>query len=102
MQSRRCRRALSIPTMKVSRRATLSEDEQLDVLGRLLTDPETPMRLRLAGAIVLLYAQPLTHIVRLTVDDVLHEGETTLLRLGEPASPVPAPVAAPTWRTATT
>lgn len=41
----------------------------------------------------LLYAQPLTRVVQLRVDDVLHDGETTLLRLGEP-TPVPAPVAA--------
>ncbi|MYW03000.1 hypothetical protein GT354_32970, partial [Streptomyces sp. SID3343] len=80
--------------MKVSRRPALSEDQRLDVLGRLLTDPETPMRLRVAGVIVILYAQPLTRLVQLTVDDVLHDGESTLLRLGEPASPVPAPVAA--------
>ncbi|MFF4693033.1 hypothetical protein [Streptomyces sp. NPDC001307] len=35
----------------------------------------------------------MTLIVRLTVDDVIRDGETVLLRLGEPASPVPAPVA---------
>ncbi|MFJ9530530.1 hypothetical protein [Streptomyces cyaneofuscatus] len=63
-------------------------------LGRLLTDADAPMRLRVAGVIVLLYAQPLTRIVQLTIDDVLHHGETTLLRLREPASPVPAPVTA--------
>jgi integrase len=79
--------------MKVSRRAALSEDERLDALGRLLTGSGIPMRLRAAGIIVLLYAQPLTRVVRLTVDDVLHDGETVLLRLGEPASPIPAPVA---------
>ncbi|MER5972968.1 hypothetical protein ABT112_25095 [Streptomyces sp. NPDC002055] len=93
-QSSRCSRSLSIPTMKVSRRPALSEAERLAALGRLLTDADTPMRLRVAGVIVLLYAQPLTRIVQLTVDDVLHDGETTLLRLGEPASPVPAPAAA--------
>ncbi|WP_254885911.1 hypothetical protein [Streptomyces sp. NA02950] len=80
--------------MKISRRPALSEDERLAALGRLLTDADTPMRLRVAGLIFLLYAQPLTRIVQLTVDDVLHDGETTLLRLGEPASPVPEPAAA--------
>ncbi|MEU3051267.1 hypothetical protein ABZ705_33050 [Streptomyces sp. NPDC006984] len=90
-QSRHCRRSLSIPPMKATRRAPLSEDERLDALGRLLTDPEIPISLRVAGGIVLLYAQPLTRIVRLTVDDVLRDGDAVLLRLGEPASPVPAP-----------
>jgi hypothetical protein len=93
MESRRCPRALSIPVQRVSRRPALSEDERLITLGRLLTDADTPMRLRVAGVIVLLYAQPLTRIVQLTVDDVIHDGETRLLRLGEPASPVPASVA---------
>ena len=94
MQTRNSPRSLSIPAMKVSRRAALSEDERLDALGRLLTDTEIPIRLRVAGVIVLLYAQPVSRIVRLSVDDVVHDGDTVLLRLGEPASPVPAPVAA--------
>lgn len=94
MQSRHCRRTLSIPAMKVSRRDALSEDERLDALGRLLTDAEIPMRLRAAGVIVLLYAQPVSRIVRLSVDDVIRDGDAVLLRLGEPASPVPSPVAA--------
>jgi hypothetical protein len=92
-QSRHCRRSLSIPAMKASRRAALSEDERLDALGRLLTGEDTPENLRVAGVIVLLYAQPLTRIVLLTVDDVVHDGEAVLLRLGEPASPVPEPAA---------
>ncbi|MEU0373676.1 hypothetical protein ABZ070_26120 [Streptomyces sp. NPDC006283] len=79
--------------MKATRRAALSEDERLDALGRLLTDQDTPKNLRVAGVIVLLYAQPLTRIVRLTVDDVVHAGEAVLLRLGEPASPIPEPAA---------
>ncbi|MDX3135301.1 hypothetical protein PV367_37180 [Streptomyces europaeiscabiei] len=64
MQSRHCRRSLSIPPMKATRRAALSEDERLDTLGRLLTDPDIPKNLRVAGVVVLLYAQPLTRIVR--------------------------------------
>ncbi|WP_328840475.1 hypothetical protein [Streptomyces europaeiscabiei] len=55
----------------------------------LLTDQDTPKILRVAGVVVPLYAQPLTRIVRLTVDDVVHDGEAVLLRLGEPASPIP-------------
>ncbi|WP_407077611.1 recombinase family protein [Streptomyces sp. SCSIO 30461] len=62
--------------------------------GRLLIDTEIPMRLRVAGVIVLLYAQPLSRVVRLTLDDVIRNGDAVLLRLGEPPSPVPAPVSA--------
>lgn len=42
---------------------------------------------------MLLHAQPLTRVVRLTIDDLLRDGEAMVLRLGEPPSPVPAPVA---------
>jgi hypothetical protein len=42
---------------------------------------------------VLLYAQPVSRLIRLTIDDVLHDGDQTLLRLGDPPSPVPQPVA---------
>ncbi|MFB6878078.1 hypothetical protein [Streptomyces sp. NPDC056323] len=93
MHGRRCRRSLAIPAMKISRRPALSEDERLAALGRLLTDTEIPMRLRIAGVIVLLYAQPLSRVVRLTLDDVIRDDDTMLPRLGEPPSPVPAPVA---------
>lgn len=72
----------------------LRDDERLAALGSLLTDTEIPMRLRVAGVIVLLYAQPLSRVVRLTLDDVIRDGDAVLLRLGEPPSPVPAPVAA--------
>ncbi|MGW5342759.1 hypothetical protein [Streptomyces sp. HUAS TT3] len=72
----------------------MSDDERLNALGRLLTDTETPMRLRLAGVIVLLYAQPVSRIVRLTLDGVIRDGDTALLRLGKSPSPIPEPVAA--------
>ncbi|MGW0669872.1 hypothetical protein [Streptomyces sp. NPDC002746] len=93
MQGRHCRHSLSVPAMKATRRAALSEDERLDLLGRLLTDHAIPKNLRVAGVIVLLYAQALTRIVRLTVDDVVHDEGSVRLRLGEPASPVPEPAA---------
>lgn len=41
----------------------------------------------------IVYAQPVSRIVRLTLDDVIHDSDTILLRLGEPPSPVPGPVA---------
>lgn len=65
----------------------------MDLLGRVLTDHDLPLRPRVAAAIVLLYAQPLSRVVRLTIDDVIHDDDQVLLRLGEPPSPVPAPVA---------
>jgi hypothetical protein len=42
---------------------------------------------------MLLYAQPLTRILRLTIDDVLHQENEVSIRLGDPPSPVPEPFA---------
>lgn len=47
-----------------------------------------------AAVIVLLYAQPCSRVVHLTIDDVVHDNDQVLLRLGEPASPMPAPCTA--------
>jgi hypothetical protein len=43
------------------------------LLGHLLAGHELPLRSRVAGVIVLLYAQRVSRIVRLTVDDVLRD-----------------------------
>ncbi|MFD7532952.1 hypothetical protein ACFV8E_36040 [Streptomyces sp. NPDC059849] len=76
MQGRHCRRSLAIPTMKTARRPALSEHERLAALGGLLTVTEIPMRLRVAGVIVLLQTQPPSRVVRLTLDDVIRVGDT--------------------------
>jgi site-specific recombinase XerD len=64
------------------------------LLGKLLTDERAPLRSRVAAVILLLYAQPVSRITRLTIDDVIRDGDQVLLRLGDPPSPVAAPVAA--------
>ncbi|MFE3279962.1 hypothetical protein [Nocardia sp. NPDC059239] len=42
---------------------------------------------------MLLYAQPLTRVLRLTTSDVLDTDGEVRIRLGDPPSPVPEPVA---------
>lgn len=86
-------RRFRLPTAVIRQATPLSQHERVDLLGRLLTDHDLQLRTRVAAAIVLLYAQPLSRVVRLTIDDVLHDGNQVLLRLGEPPSPVPGPVA---------
>lgn len=66
--------------------------------GYLLTRGDLPLRPRVAAIIVLLYAQPLSRVARLTIDDVIHDGDQVLLRLGDPPSPPPpAPAAGACW-----
>ena len=86
-------RSLQLPPAVIRHAAPLPEDKRISHLGRVLTDQDLPLQVRTAAAIVLLYAQPLTRVVRLTLDDVIRDGGQVLLRLGEPPTPVPDPVA---------
>ncbi|MFJ9034608.1 hypothetical protein ACIRQP_40450 [Streptomyces sp. NPDC102274] len=85
-------RRFTLPAATISQALPVSQGQRLDLLGRLLTGHDLPLRTRVAAVIVLLYAQPLTRVVRLTIDDVIR-GDQVLLRLGEPPSPVPGPFA---------
>jgi hypothetical protein len=76
-----------------SRRSPMTQHRRLALLRKVLTDPHLPLRLRITGSLVLLYAQPVSRIVRLTLDDIVSDGTDILLRLGDPPTPVPEPVA---------
>jgi integrase len=71
----------------------LTQTRRLALLRRILTDDSPPARSRAAACLMLLYAQPASRIVRLTIDDVLRDGDQTLIRLGVPPSPVPEALA---------
>ncbi|MEV4604900.1 hypothetical protein AB0K15_47085 [Amycolatopsis sp. NPDC049253] len=71
----------------------LTPQQRLDLLRALLEDDEAALAHRIAGCVLLLFAQPITRILRLRVDDVLDEDEQLYLRLGAPPTPVPKPFA---------
>jgi hypothetical protein len=83
-----------MPTRSTLNPASITQDQRLGLIRRLLTDRAMPMRERVAGLLLLLYAQPVSRIVRLTVDDIHRVDGQVLLRLGDPPVPVPAPFAA--------
>jgi hypothetical protein len=58
-------RPFRLPPVQISRATPMSQTERLELIGRLLTDPSLPLRVRVAGGIVLLYAQPLSRVVPL-------------------------------------
>jgi hypothetical protein len=64
------------------------------VLRRFLTDEQILLRTRVAACLVLLYAQPVSRLLRLTLWDVLDHAGQVSLRLGDPPTPVPEPFAA--------
>lgn len=64
------------------------------MLRRFLTTQDDSAAYRLAAVLLLLYAQPVTRIVRLQLADIGQTGDTVTLRLANEAAVLPAPVAA--------
>jgi integrase len=86
---------LALPPLQPARSApALTAQARLDLLSRALTDDQAPVRTRAAACLLLLFAQPISRIVRLTTDDLIRQDGQLLLRLGEPPAPVPEPFAA--------
>jgi hypothetical protein len=84
---------LTLPTLHTRGGERLTQTRRLALLRRVLTNDAPPARSRAAAGLMLLYAQPASRIVRLTIDDVLRDGDQILIRLGEPPSPVPEALA---------
>jgi hypothetical protein len=84
---------LHMPTTKVrAHRPPISQQKRLDLTGRAFTDESIALRTRVAACLLLLFAQPVTRIVKLTIDDILRDGPDVYLRLGNPPTPIPAPL----------
>jgi len=86
-------RRLQLPPPATRHAAALPDHERIRHLGRVLAGHDLPLRPRVAAAILLLYAQPVSRIVRIATGDVVRDGGEVLLRIGDPPSPVPEPVA---------
>ncbi|WP_159014317.1 hypothetical protein [Streptomyces sp. NRRL WC-3725] len=71
----------------------LHQHRRLAMLRRVLNDDSLPLRARVAAALVLLYAQPVSRIVRLTINDVTDDETTLTVQLADPPSPLPDPIA---------
>ncbi|MDT4995902.1 MAG: hypothetical protein QOH97_5794 [Actinoplanes sp.] len=71
----------------------LDDQARWDATRRLLHDDTLAARDRLAGLLVLLYAQPVARISRLTTDRVTADDTTVRIRLGTAPIALPEPVA---------
>jgi hypothetical protein len=71
----------------------LHQHRRIAMLRRVLNDDSLSLRARVTAALVLLYAQPVSRLVRLTIDDFTDDGTTVTVRLGEPPSLLPEHVA---------
>jgi site-specific recombinase XerC len=84
---------VAIPHQNTTNPTPISQKQRLATIRRLLTKDDIPLLTRVAAMLMLLYAQPLTRILRLTIDDVLHQDNEVSIRLGDPPTPIPSPFA---------
>ena len=84
---------LTVPHQDTANPAPISQRQRLDLLRRLLTDEEPELLTRIAAILTPLYAQPLTRILSLTLDDIASNDGQVTIRLGDPPAPVPEPFA---------
>lgn len=70
----------------------MNPDTRWEIVGRRLHDDHSALTDRVAGCLVLLYAQQLTHIVALTVDQVIAAEDGVHLKLGGSRTIIPEPL----------
>jgi len=71
---------VTFPHRKAGQSPIITQAERLSLLRRFLHHDDDPTAERLAGVLLLLYAQPLTRIGRLTLDDITADHDTVSLR----------------------
>jgi hypothetical protein len=82
---------LDLPPLQIRRAKPITQQRRLELLRRLLTDQQAPLRSRVAACLMLLYAQPASRIVRLTIDDIIQGDDgQVLVRLGDPPTRHPS------------
>ena len=84
-----------VPVLRFGQGPGLTQDERINLIRRFVVSGRLPLHLRAVTCLMLLYAQPLARIVRLTTSDVIRDDDGQLcLRFGTPPAPVPEPFAA--------
>jgi hypothetical protein len=84
---------ITLPRRRTSNPAPMAQHHRLAMIRKLLESPGIPLRERVVGLLVLFYAQPVSRIALLTTNDVVLEDGTVLLRIGDPPTPAPEPLA---------
>lgn len=64
----------------------MTQTERLGLLRNCAMDNSSPLAARVAAVLVLLFAQPLTRIRVLTLDDIIVGDDDVAIRLGDPPS----------------
>lgn len=84
---------LRLPALAQRQRPPISQHHRLTLIRRMLTDTTLDLSIRVAALLLLLFAQPVSTLLRLTIDDIVVQDTGIALRLGDPPTPVPEPFA---------
>ena len=84
-------RRLQTPPTTVSTPTPMTPHDRLAWIQRIHEGEGMDLTERVVALLILLYAQPLTKVARLTVDDITIVDGQMLIRLGDPPAPVPPP-----------
>jgi hypothetical protein len=83
------------PVLRFGKGPGITQNERLALTRRFAEGEEhLSLYLRVAACLMLLYAQPLSRILRLAPGDLIRDDDQFYLRFGTPPSPVPEPFAA--------
>jgi integrase len=85
--------ALQLPQIRFNKGEAITQHRRLGLLRRYLTGDQVPLRIRVIACLMLLYAQPLSRVLRLTTSDITHDDGQTWICFGHPPAPVPEPFA---------
>jgi hypothetical protein len=88
------RPALQLPQLRFAKGEAITQHRRLALLRHYVTDDHAPARIRAIACLMLLYAQPLSRVLRLTVSDITQGDDGQVhIRFGHPPTPIPEPFA---------
>jgi len=67
----------------------LADDDRWNQLQRCIRDPELPLRLRVTGALVLLYGHPVSRIVAMRASQINERDARVYLKIGQHSALLP-------------
>ncbi len=93
IRRRRCRR-LKLPSRRYTSSPGCPSARLAEIVARLVTDEEIALGDRVAGLIVVLFAQQVTRVSKLRLSDLVEADGELFLRLGDEPVALPTPVGA--------
>jgi len=87
--------AADVPVVRFAKGTAITQEQRIALVRRFALGDDLPLHMRAAACLLLLYAQPLSRIVRLTTSDVTRGDDgQVFLQFGTPPAPVPEPFSA--------